>query len=248
MAISDTLISVVIPALNEARYLPGAITTTFSRAEAPTRVEVIVADSGSKDGSKDTALRHKAIWVEGHPPADSRARAMNLGVKNSVGKVVLFLHADVKLPKRYDQLIREAMHDPQVVGGAFEFSFEHISVGLWVTEKLNRLRYKIGKTYYGDQCIFVRKEVFERMGGYPDLELMEDAAFSQALAREGRVVLIPKSVRVSIRRFRNEGVWRMLFKDLRIWWRDVRGKDVQEFAEEYRRDNVTRGEATSPSS
>jgi hypothetical protein len=119
--------------------------------------------------------------------------------------VLFFLHADSFPPPSALGLIQDALSAPRTVGGAFEHQFAEPGWSLRAISLINRIRYRLTRHYYGDQGIFVRADVFRRMGGYRDLALMEDLDLSRRMKREGRTVLIPTPLETSGRRFIERG-------------------------------------------
>jgi glycosyltransferase involved in cell wall biosynthesis len=234
-------LSIIIPTLNEARYLAAAVACARRQALLGPPPEIIVADCGSLDGSADLAVRLGARLVQGRPPLASRAAALNRGAAGAAGDVLLCLDADTLAPRGYDRAIRQALRDPQVVGGAFEFALDGPQLGLRVVELINRIRYRLFQQYYGDQGVFVRAAAFRRAGGYPERRLLEASDFCKRLGRLGRLVLVRKYMRTSARRFVEGGILRVLAHDVRIWGMDLLGLPVEHFGPAYQDDNRRRG-------
>ena len=239
-------LSVIIPTLNEARYLPAAVAAVRRRAALGPPHEILVADCGSTDGTAEAAERLGARLVRGEPAPDSRAAALNRGAAVATGDVLLFLDADTLAPFAFDRSIRGVLRDPQVVGGAFEFALDGRGVGLRVVEVVNRVRYRLWPRYYGDQGVFVRAAAFRRAGGYPARRLLEASDLCRALARNGRLTLIHKPMRTSPRRFLKGGICRVLALDVRVWWRDLLGLPTEPFGAAYQEDNRRRGGVPPP--
>ncbi len=232
-------LSVVIPTLNEAAELSRTIAVL--RAETVGGpAEVIVADCGSTDGTVAVARRCGAR-VERSPEPVSRAQACNAGAGAAGGEVLLFLHADCSLPRGYDALIDGALRGRGVVGGAFQFRLAGPEWRLRMVEVVNGLRYRIGGRYFGDQGIFVRRRVFEAVGGFPAVGILEDARFCDKLRRVGVMRLVRAPLLTSPRRFYNGGILRTLAGDALIVTADLLGVDVERFAREYVHDNIQRG-------
>jgi rSAM/selenodomain-associated transferase 2 len=199
-------ISVIIPTLNEAANIADLIAQTRDIGDC----EIVVVDGGSTDDTCRQAVN--ADRVLNSPPG--RARQQNLGAASCRGDVLLFLHADCRLPSTALDAIRAALADGRVVGGCFQ---QHLdSPGLryrWI-ERGNVWRVRLFKLAYGDQAIFVRRTVFENLGRFPELRLMEDVFLMKRLRRTGRFVLLPDRLTVSIRRWKKHGVIR---QTLRNW-------------------------------
>lgn len=233
-------LSVIIPALNESRYLGGTIRAVRDKATLGKPLEIIVVDSGSTDGTAQVARELGARLVVCERTQRFKAAALNKGAESATGDVFLFLDADTLPPHGYDRSIKSALQDPGVVGGAFEFALSGMGFELRLVELLNRIRYRIWRRYYGDQGIFVRAEVFRSLGGYPPRRIMEASHFCISLGRVGRLVLIPETMMTSPRRFVDGGVYRVLANDAKIWWLDLIGRPVEHYADGYWEENRQR--------
>jgi len=194
-------ISVIVPALNEARAAPA----TLERALAGDDVEVIVVDGGSSDETAAKAESLGARVVKGSPP---RSAQQNLGAKTASGGAYLFLHADTLLPKGWDRMVRETLAGPGVAGGAFELGIDSDAGSLRPIERLANYRSRSMGLPFGDQALFMRAEVFGRAGGFPEIELMEDYEMARRLGRRGRLRIVPSKVLTSPRRWETLGVLR----------------------------------------
>jgi rSAM/selenodomain-associated transferase 2 len=189
-------ISVIIPALNEARELPETI------RRAAGAFEIIVADGGSDDGTGDT----EGVMVVRAPRG--RALQMNAGAGAATGDVFVFLHADTWLePGGFDSIAR-AMADGRVVGGGFERRFRTESFFLKATCTLAAVRNRAIGWHLGDQAIFCRAEIFRELGGFANMRAFEDVDFSRRLGRKGRLVTLRPAVLSSGRRFAEGAVKR----------------------------------------
>jgi rSAM/selenodomain-associated transferase 2 len=200
-------VSVVVPALNEERVL-GA-TLAGLRGQAP--YEVIVADGGSTDDTVEVAsqLADRVIIAP-----RGRAVQMNAGAAAATGDALLFLHADCALE---DGALAEAarlLRYRPVVAGCFRMVVRAGGVVYRLIDAAATLRVKLTGIGYGDQGLFLRREVFERAGGFPQVRLMEDVLLSLRLRRLGRFVVVGKRVFVSARRWQAVGAVR---QTLRNW-------------------------------
>lgn len=191
-------ISIIIPVLNEEARI-------HTQLDAALRLdgihEVIVVDGGSIDRTRNivsTDTRCRLVTT-----ARGRALQMNAGAKLATGDVLLFLHADVTLPHDAATWVRNTLADPRVVGGAFRTRTIAEGRTTWIARwlKLADLRSRYTRLPYGDQALFVRREAFARVGGFPIQPLFEDLEISRRLARLGRLRTVAAQVEVSGRRF-----------------------------------------------
>ena len=197
-------VSVVIPFLDEERALPGTLEALFAQEG---RFEAIAVDGGSRDASRAALARHPAVRVIEAPRG--RASQMNAGAAAARGGLLLFLHADGRLPAgAIARLTRLAEAQPEVWGG-FRHLFDPNDWRLRLVSRLHNLRCGLTGAFYGDQAMFVGRRLFERAGGFPD-RLMEDIALSERLLRMRRPVFLDLSVRSDPRKFMRMGVWRSL--------------------------------------
>jgi rSAM/selenodomain-associated transferase 2 len=203
-----TRLSVVVPMLNEG-FAIGA-TLAALRTGAP-NAEVIVVDGGSTDQSVDVA-RNLADRVVA--AARGRARQMNAGAALGPGDILAFVHADTRVPSSFEKEILDALEESDIVGGRFDVELDDPSFAYRLIGDLISLRSRITRTATGDQAIFVRRSVFEALGGFPDLDLCEDLDFSRRLKRAGRVACLHSRVTTSARRWRRDGLARTV---LRMW-------------------------------
>jgi rSAM/selenodomain-associated transferase 2 len=196
-------LSVIIPALDEAPVIAAAV----GSARAPGVREVIVVDGGSRDRTREVAAASGARVIES---PRGRAVQMNAGAGAATGAVLLFLHADTILPPEFDRAVRTALADDRVVGGRFDLSLQPSSFLLWLTSILINRRSRLTRIATGDQAIFVRRTVFEELGGFPAQPLLEDVAFTSRLKRHGRIACLREQVVSSSRRWRRHGVVRTI--------------------------------------
>lgn len=168
-------------------------------------VEQIVVDGGSEDNTVNLALSQKVKVIHTSP---GKGRQMNAGAKVATGKILLFLHADTKLPLGFDKHVREAMHKQGVVAGAFQLRIDSPSVSLRVVERVANWRSRFLQLPYGDQAIFTWAQQFCDLGGFSDLPIMEDFELVSRLRSRGRIALAPASVLTSARRWERLGTIR----------------------------------------
>jgi hypothetical protein len=197
-------ISVVIPTLNEA----ANIKETVRLAQNARNVEVVVVDGGSRDDTTEIAGRLGALVLAAEA---SRARQMNVGAATATGDILLFLHADTRLPEGYDGQVRGALSQPGAVAGAFALGIDSPLPSLRIMEFVANWRSRYLQKPYGDQALFLAAETFRTVGGYPDLPIMEDFELVSRLKNKGRIVVLPASVTTSARRWLHFGVWKTWF-------------------------------------
>ena len=200
-------LSVVIPALNEADGIALAVT----RALALNPLEVIVADGGSADETAQRAVKAGASVV--HAPR-GRAKQQNVGASAAAGDVLLFLHADSWLAPAGRGQIARTLASPNIPGGCFYHRFETSNAYFRLLEIADAMRVCCLRIGYGDQGIFVRRAVFERLGGFPDVALMEDVLLMRRLRNIGRIAFLRGPLYTSPRRHLHRGPLR---QTLRNW-------------------------------
>lgn len=224
-------ISVVIPVINEQARIQHAV----ERAWAAGANEVIVVDGHSTDLTAELAHQTNCSYFLSTP---GRATQQNHGVQQAIGDVVLFLHADTWLPPNACDQIRQHLEDPTVIGGAFEQEIQSPRRLLKWIEKGNAFRVRWFNLAYGDQGIFVRKPDFLDLGGFPDVELMEDYMLSQRLRRRGRMVLLKGPLHVDARRWNQHGPIRQTLRNWLITLGFRLGIPPRKLAKFYRRHDI----------
>jgi len=193
-------VSVVIPVLFDA----DAVSALLTSLSAGLDVEIILVD-GDADSRLD-ALVGGRPGVMLHRTERGRGRQMNAGATSATGEWVLFLHADSTLPPGWLAAIAELPGN--VAGGWFQFALDDPAWQARVIERLTAWRVTLLRLPYGDQGVFVRRGVFERLGGFKDFPLMEDVEFVRRLVRAGRMVELPLPLLTSARRWRRDGWFR----------------------------------------
>jgi rSAM/selenodomain-associated transferase 2 len=201
-------VSIVIPTLNEE----DEIVDTLAAAAATQPHELIVVDGGSVDRTRSVATDAGCVVIEA--PA-GRAVQMNAGAAAATGEVILFLHADTRLPPHALRDVARSCADARIVGGRFDVVLDGPEAVFRIIETLMNLRSRLTRIATGDQAIFVRRRVFEALGGFAPMPLMEDIHLSFSLKRLGRVACLRSRVRTSVRRWRRHGVWRTMAL---MWW------------------------------
>lgn len=199
------MLTIVIPVLNESKSIAAAL-----GALQPLRgpgVEVIVVDGGSTDTTLAVASRLCDLALTA---PRGRASQMNAGAALASGRYLLFLHADTKLPGGACEEIGAALADSGGPWGRFDVKIQSDQAALGVVACLMNLRSRLTGIATGDQAIFVLRDAFERVGGFPDIPLMEDVALSKKLKRLGRPICLTLKVSTSGRRWEKHGILRTI--------------------------------------
>jgi rSAM/selenodomain-associated transferase 2 len=206
-------ISVIIPTLDEERTIMALLAHTALLGFD----ELIVVDGGSLD---QTPVLVESYRRNTQLPAQSdvrlmtaprgRARQMNEGAKASSGEILLFLHADTQLPDDAKHTIETALADHRMVGGRFDVQFDSPSMWGTIISRLMNWRSRMSSIATGDQALFVRRHIFEQIGGFADIPLMEDIDFSGKLKRKGATAALTATVTTSFRRWERRGPLRTI--------------------------------------
>jgi rSAM/selenodomain-associated transferase 2 len=222
------ILSVIIPVLNEASTLRETLPRLQGLRAAGH--EIIVSDGGSIDGTRELA----AAWADQVlcGPA-GRARQMNKGAGVAGGQVLLFLHADTRLPDSADRMIRGALQDHVTQWGRFDVRLSGPRTAYRVIETLMNLRSRWSGIATGDQAVFVRRRVFETVGGFPDIALMEDVALSRLLRARCPPVCLKQCVITSSRRWESRGIARTIVLMWRLRLAYFLGADPERLARAY---------------
>lgn len=203
-AINVDSISVIIPTKNEAENLQEVLPSLQRIAQrSPLPMDIVVVDGGSRDNSVAIA---QALGAQVQVETRGRAQQMNRGASVAQGNILLFLHADTRLPETFADIVRATLAPSGVVAGAFDLSIEGQGLGLRWVEWGVQLRSHLFQMPYGDQALFLRRSAFEALRGFADLPIMEDFELVQRLKQRGRVAIAPAAVTTSARRWRRVGV------------------------------------------
>lgn len=200
------ILSVILPTLNEE----GAIETTIRQVAGSHEVEVIVSDGGSTDRTVEIAQRYARVVSS----MCGRGCQMNSGAKGASGDILLFLHADTLLPEGWADKINAVMADERVAGGAFSLSIDSDKLSHKIIAAAANIRTLMTNIPYGDQGIFVRRSVFDKIGGFREIPIMEDVDFIRRLKNTGKVLILKDKVKTSARRWEKEGA---VYTTLRNW-------------------------------
>ena len=196
--ISD--ISIIIPTLNEEQNI-GALADNLQG----TACEIILVDGGSTDR---TILLAQELGLRVERCTGGRAAQLNYGAACAKGRVLLFLHADTRLPQGFSLPLLQALSATDVIAGAFSLSIEHEGPALRFIALCATLRSRLLQLPYGDQAIFIAREQFDRLGGFPDLPIMEDFLFVRKAKGMGTIRILPQCVTTSARRWQRKGIVR----------------------------------------
>ena len=221
-------LSIVIPMLNEAVQLPDLFAHMLPICRGG--CEIVFADGGSTDGSAELAE------VSGFRVVKSgrgRARQMNAGAAATEGEVLLFLHADTRLPPAALHYIERSLADGTQVWGRFDVCISGHAFMLRVISTLMNWRSRLSGIATGDQAMFVRRETFRQLHGFPVQPLMEDVEMSKRLKKISPPACLRQCVNTSGRRWETRGVWRTIFLMWRLRWEYWRGIDAAVLAEQY---------------
>jgi rSAM/selenodomain-associated transferase 2 len=214
------MVSVVIPAYNEEKSLPATLRALFTQQGDS---EVIIVDGGSIDRTiecvEDFTLstQHSALrplrFLAAHK---GRASQMNAGAKEATGDWLLFLHADTVLPPGAIQRLNEMESDQTIQAGGFMHQFSGDDWRLKLISFLDNFRCIRSRIIYGDQALFVRRALFEQLGGFPNRPILEDVAFCERLIAVTTPLLLSPPVVTDARKFLKMGVWRSFLRVLLI--------------------------------
>lgn len=206
-------ISIIVPVLNEQAQINPLIQhlESFTNQHC---IEVIVVD-GDRQGSTIEAIQTSKPWLITTTASEGRGHQMNQGVKLAQGNILIFLHADSLLPSQSLHHIKKSLANPKIQGGAHDLTIANRNPVFSLISLISSWRSRLTRIPYGDQVIFVRRNLFEALGGYPDIPIMEDVAFMKKLKKkQAPIRIIRDPVLISDRRWQKEGI---LFTTLRNW-------------------------------
>ena len=224
------LVSVIVPTLDEERVLPSLLDHLFGLVG---HFELVVADGGSTDATVACARAH-ALSPRVVEATGGRARQLNVAAASARGDLLLFLHADSRLPPDAYRSLAAAWSEPAVVGGNFALRFEGEDLFARVLTAVYAVQRRLGY-FYGDSSIWVRPADFAALGGFREIAVMEDYDLARRLARRGRVACLAGPAATSSRRWRRVGVARTVLAWTTIRWLYVLGVSPERLAGLYRR-------------
>jgi len=200
-------ISVIIPTLNERENIETLLNYLH---RLDNELELIVADAGSVDKTVEKARNMSKVIHS----ARGRGVQMNEGAKAATGDIIWFIHADCRPHPASIDAMMQALANENVVGGGFEYRLNQSGFKFRLAENLSNYKNRLLKLLFGDMGIFVRRKIFEKMGGYKDIPLMEDMDFSKRLKKHGKIVILPQHMNTSARRWIEEG---FVLHSIRSW-------------------------------
>jgi len=199
-------ISIIVPMYREGESAVRNIERLLEGGEDI--LELIVVEAGT--GTPPRWIENPSLrWI--HSPLANRAYQMNMGARCSHGEFLVFLHADTYVPVEAIRDACERVQDGRYVGGAFRFRLDRSHIRARLIEYGVRIRQRVFRLPYGDQVIFVRRDVFSRVGGYPEVPVLEDVLFIQSLKREGRLFFHPEYAVTSSRKWETYGYARITY-------------------------------------
>ncbi len=201
-------LSIVVPAFNEEETLPRLLPLLLAHQD-----EILVVDGGSTDATRAVARRFQVRVLTARR---GRAAQMNVGAEHSRGDLLWFLHADSQVPDDWREQLAGVMADPTVAGGAFRVKIDAPGFRYRALDGWGRLRPVFQRSFTGDQGIFVRRDLFETLGGFSTHAALEDVDFSGRLWRSGKVLLLPGPLLTSARRWESAGWWRTVLTHCRL--------------------------------
>ncbi len=193
-------ISIIIPALNEEENIP-----LLARNLESGDFEIILVDGGSTDATVELARRQSFTVITSQP---GRGHQQNIGAQQAHGKILLFLHADTRLPDNFATSVIQTLESKKCVAGAFSLAIEKPTLAMRLITTGANLRSQLFQLPYGDQAIFIGRDTFLRLQMFPELPIMEDYIFIKRAKKYGRIAVLKDQVTTSARRWRRLGVIR----------------------------------------
>jgi len=214
---AEPSIAIIVPVFNEERALPALIANLRQLSVK----DVLIVDGGSTDHTHQLLENSAMRWISSPP---GRSVQMNTGAQSSSSDILLFIHSDTAIDSSHILVIKQAMKNASCVGGRFDVSLSGHGIALRMIAWFINMRSRLTGISTGDQCQFVRRTVFEAMGGFPEQALMEDIEFSKRLKRHGKIACLSEQVVTSSRRWETHGVMRtvwLMWKLRFLYWLGV---------------------------
>ncbi len=221
-------IALIIPTYNEARELPDLLEHLLHWKKQG--IDIIIVDGGSQDNSVEII---KAIGFNVIETNKGRAKQMNVGAWSTEAKLLVFLHADTRLPDNVKSLLEKEIHNPESRWGRFDLKIVGRSLGLPIVSFFVNLRSRLTSIATGDQAIFVKRNVFESVGGFKDQPLMEDIELSKSLKGISRPKCLTAKVTTSGRRWDKYGLLKTIWLMWSLRWDYWKGVSPEQLAKRY---------------
>lgn len=230
---SFSIISIIIPVLYEAHGINACLEALFT--QFPDEIfEVIVVDG---DAERTTLRQIVHLEVIKLRAQRGRGKQMNAGAQAAKGEILIFLHADTRLPHNALSRIREVMSDKQYVAGAFTLRFESQRQAFALIAGAASWRYRLTRLPYGDQAFFMSREYFHKIGGFAEIPIMEDVDMMRRIKKRGeRIRILHDAVITSPRRWENEGIFYSVIRTWALAFLFYCGVDPECLAKHYRKE------------
>lgn len=212
-------VSIVIPVLNEASTLP-ALLEHLARLHTRGVADIVLVDGGSTDGSREILSESGYTLTYSDP---GRAKQMNAGAAVASGDLLLFLHADTRLPDLDFRILEKRLYQARGAWGRFDVQIAGRSKLLPVVAVMTNFRSRLTGIATGDQCLFIKRDLFEELGGFPDQPLMEDVELCKRLNKTAKPLCLRQRVVTSGRRWDERGAWKTILLMWQLRWAYWRG-------------------------
>ena len=203
------MISIITPLLNERGHI-NSFLDNISKIEG--NFELILVDGGSVDGTMDEVMTNRSRFNKRLSILESesgRANQMNKGAEYANGDILLFLHVDCSIQKGSLEIIENTVKSGKVIGGGFKQAFSNSDSFLQFVSILGNIRTRVMKIFFGDYGVFIRKDVFEKVGGYDNIQFLEDVELSNKVKKYGKLIQIDSVILTSPRRYETKGRLRL---------------------------------------
>ncbi len=203
-------ISIIIPVYNEDKHI-NSIIDHIKNDQFTDDIEIIVVDGHDEKNTLGAITYEDVIKL---PSPKGRAVQMNAAASRAVGKILLFLHADTRLPEGALGDIKSVIDETDSVAGAFDLSLDNSGIIYKLTGKFASRKHRLTRIPFGDQAIFIEKKYFENIGGFSEIPLMEDVDLMKRIKNQkDKITIIKKSVITSSRKWEKEGVFYTIFRN-----------------------------------
>jgi rSAM/selenodomain-associated transferase 2 len=228
--VSDTCtFSIIIPVLHESKIV-NELLDSLDHLKSDGSFEIIVVDGSSTQDTLQVISRKN---VRKYASSLGRGRQMNEGAAHATGDILIFLHADTFLSPNALTIIKTTLQNKTYVGGAFTLKIQSKMLFLRAIASYSTLRSQFTRAPYGDQVIFLRKSYFDAIGGYRDIQVMEDVELMRRIKKKkGKIIILPDAVITSDRRWRQEGPFYTLVRDniiIILYWCGISVEKLAKF-------------------